>query len=240
MERFEFTVPGYTPDTMPLDRLIEYLNQLSIILGQPSDLHLIGIERSSTRPVLAMRHDVAVRARARAGEVRQGGGSVRRREAFHTIRKMVSEDGGATASLNAPEGRILEFPKIDLGADQIVHSVRQPTTLEGELIRVGGLRENAQLLIQEMSGKVIAGCTAPRDVARAMGSLLYRPVRVSGIGSWHRTAEGQWEVGNLHVQTFEELESDTHEQAFAKLQALQIEWPDDALERLAAMREAVA
>jgi hypothetical protein len=240
LERFEFTVPGYTPETMPLDRLIEYLSQLVIILGQPSDLHLIGIEKSSTRPVLAMRHDVATRARSRASEVRQGGGSARRREAYHTIRKMVSEDGGKTATLNAPEGKILEFPKVDLGADQIVHSVRQPTTLEGELIRVGGLRENAQLLIQELSGRVIAGCTAPRAVARAMGSLLYRPIRVSGIASWHRTAEGIWDVSNMHVQSFEELESDTHIETMEKLQSLHLQWPHDASEQLAALRGVAA
>lgn len=240
MERFEFTVPGYTPETMPLDRLMEYLAQLSIILGQPSDLHLIGIETSSTRPVLAMRHDVAVRARARAGEVRHGGGSTRRRDAFATICRMVSEDGGATASLTAPEGKILEFPKVDLGADQIIHSVRQPTTLQGELIRVGGLRENAQLLIQEMSGKVVSGCTAPRDVARAMAPLLYKSLRVSGIGSWHRTAAGQWEVTNLHVQTFEELDADVHEATLAKLQAVVAMWPADAADQLAAMRDVAA
>ena len=104
LERFAFTVPGYTPDTMPLDRLIDYLKHLAVILGEPSDLHLISIDRSSTRPVLLMRHDVATRARARVTEVRQGGGSERRRDAFHSIRKMVSEDGGKPATLQAKEG----------------------------------------------------------------------------------------------------------------------------------------
>ena len=127
MERFEFTVPGYTPDTIPLDRLMEYLSQLIVILGQPSDLHLINIKRSSTKPVLAMRHDVAIRARLRVSEVRQGGGSARRREAFDALRRLVSEDGGKPAILRAREGKILEFPKVNIGADQIIHSVRQET-----------------------------------------------------------------------------------------------------------------
>jgi hypothetical protein len=240
LERFEFTVPGYTPETMPLDRLIEYLEQLSVVLGEASELHLVGIEKSSVRPVLVMRHDVATRARARASEVRQGGGSARRRGAFDRIRHMVSEDGGAPASLKAPEGQILEFSKVDIGADQIVHAVRQPTTVQGELIRVGGRQENAQLLIQELSGNVIAGCTAPRSIASAMAPLLYKPVSVSGVGRWHRSNVGKWEIESLHVQSFEELDADDHESTVAKLQAVSVAWPDDAMEQLAAMRQAAA
>jgi hypothetical protein len=240
LERFEFTVPGYTPDTMPLDRLIEYLEQLTVVLGEASELHLVGIEKSSTRPVLVMRHDVATRARARASEVRQGGGSARRRNAYDRIRHMVSEDGGAPASLAAPEGQILEFAMIDIGADQIVHAVRQPTTVQGELIRIGGRQENAQLLIQELSGNVIAGCTAPRAVATAMAHLLYRPVSVSGDARWHRSNIGKWEIESLHVQSFAELDADDHEAVVAKLQALNVAWPDDAMEQLAAMRRDAA
>lgn len=238
LERFEFTVPGYTPDTMPLDRLMEYLGQLAIILGQPSDLHLVAIERSSTRPVLMMRHDVAARARTRVSEVRQGGGSVRRREAFHTIRRMVSEDGGVPAVLRAREGELLEFPGVALGADQVVHSVRQQTSLEGTLVRVGGIGDNAQLLIQDLSGVVIAGCTASRALAREMGPHIYRPLRVSGIATWHRTAAGNWEISRLHVQTFDPLEEDEHEDALTQLNAVSVVWPDDTTDQLLAMREA--
>lgn len=240
LERFSFTVPGYTPETMPLDRLMEYLNQLVIILGTPSELHLIAIEKSSTRPVLAMRHDVATRARNRAREVRQGGGSARRREAFHTIRRMVTEDGGKPAVLKAKEGQILEFPSADLGADQIIHAVRQQTTLEGMLVRVGGIGENAQLLIQELSGKVVAGCTASRSLAQEMAPLIYKPIRVSGVGSWQRTEQGKWEINRLHVQSFEQLEADEHEDVVAKLQGINVAWPDDSIEQLLAMRDKAA
>lgn len=240
LERFEFTVPGYTPDTMPLNRLLEYLNNLSIVLGEASELHLVGIETSSTRPVLMMRHDVATRARARASEARQGRASNRRRDAFEAIRKLVSEDGGEAATLTAPEGKILEFPRLDLGLDQVVHSVRQATSLEGELIRVGGLRENAQLLMQEFSGKVVAGCTAPRAVARALAAFLYKPISVSGTGNWHRTVEGKWEVTNLHVQSFYPLDEDEPEDVIAKLRAANVTWPDDANEQLSAMRQVAA
>lgn len=240
LERFKFTVPGYSPETMPLDRLLEYLTQLSIVLGQPGDLHLVGVEKGSTRPVLAMRHDVAVKARTRAREIAQGGGSQRRREAFDTIRRMVAQDGGKPAVLKAPEGQILKFPSADIGQDQVIHAVRQTTSIEGTLVRVGGIGENAQLLIQEMSGAVIAGCTASRPVAQAMASLIYRPIRVSGIGTWRRTEDGKWAITRLHVQTFEALDDDELEDVVAKLRAVNVKWPEDSIEQLQAMREQAA
>jgi hypothetical protein len=237
LERFKFTVPGYSPETMPLDRLIEYLNQLSIVLGNPGDLHLVGVEKGSTRPVLAMRHDVAVKARHHAREVAEGGGSARRRDAFNTIRRMVAEDGGQPAVLKAPKGAIiLKFPGVEIGEDQVIGSLRQPTSIDGTLVRVGGIGENAQLLIQELGGNVIAGCTASRQVAQEMAHLIYHAIRVSGIGSWHRTEQGKWEITRLHVQTFEALDESELEDVVAKLRAVNVQWPEDSLAQLQAMR----
>lgn len=237
LERFKFTVPGYFPDTMPLDRLMEYLAQLSVVLGNPGDLHLVGVEKGSTRPVLAMRHDVAVKARHHAREVAEGGGSGRRRDAYTTIRRMVAQDGGKPAILKEPRGAIiLKFPTVDIGQDQIINALRQPTSVEGTLVRVGGVGENAQLLLQELNGTVIAGCTASRNVARDMAPLIYRSLRVSGIGSWHRTEAGKWELSRLHVQTFEPLDESELEDVVAKLQALNVPWPDDTIEQLQALR----
>lgn len=237
LERFKFTVPGYSPETMPLDRLMDYLRELSVVLGNPGDLHLVGVEKGSTRPVLAMRHDVAVKARHHAREVAGGGGSARRREAYQTIRRMVAQDGGKPAVLKEPRGAvILKFPSVDIGQDQVIQSLRQPTSIEGTLVRVGGVGENAQLLIQELDGTVIAGCTASRAVAQELAHLIYHAIRVSGIGSWHRTEEGKWEITRLHVQTFEPLDESELEDVVARLRGVNVKWPADTMEQLQAMR----
>lgn len=240
LERFEFIVPGYTPDTMPLDRLLEYLTQLSIVLGQPSELHLVAIEPSSTRPVFLARHDVAAKTRQRARQISQGGGSARGREAFDKIRRMVADDGQQPAKLQAHEGVILEFPSADVAYDQIVQAVRQPTTIEGQLVRIGGTREYAQLLIQELAGKIISGCTATRALAQQLGPLIYQWISLSGDGLWHRTEEGKWEIKHLQIQTFHPLGDDDHEDVVAKLRAVRIPWPQDASAQLSAMRGVIA
>lgn len=240
LERFEFIVPGYTPETMPLDRLMEYLGELSIILGQASEMHLIEIQKSSTKPVLVMPHAVAVNARNRVSEVRQGGGSGRRRQAYDRIRRLVSEDGGKSAILQAKEGKLLEFKKIDLGEDQVVHALRQETSVEGELIRIGGQRDYAQLLVQERSGMIVAGCTAPRELAAKIGRYLYQPLRLHGIASWQRTGTGRWEITRLQVQSFEALDDDELDDVVVKLRNVKANWPADSTEQLLSMRGGAA
>ena len=235
-ERFEFILPGYTPETMPLDRLLEYLSQLMVILGNPSDLHLIDIKKSSTKPVFVMPHHAAVKARKRARETWEGGGPVRAREAYRRIRRMVSDDGGKPAVLTSQSATILEFPSVDLGADQEIGSVRQPSSVTGELIRVGGETEFDQILLRDVSGAVIAGCFSTKEVAKQLAKLLHEHVRLHGIASWHRDRHGKWQMARMKVQTFEKVDDESLSDALAAVQGTVSDWPDDLTEQLLEMR----
>lgn len=235
-ERFEFILPGYTPETMPLDRLLEYLSQLMVILGNPSDLHLIKIEKSSTKPVFLMPPHAAVKARKRARDTWEGGGPVRARDAYRRIRRMVSEDGGKPAVLTSKSATILEFPSVDLGEDQEIGSVRQASSVTGELIRVGGETEFDPILLRDVSGAVIAGCFATKDVAKRLAKHLHEYVRLHGIASWHRDRHGKWQIARMKVQTFETVDTDTLSESLAAAQATVADWPDDLHEQLLAMR----
>jgi len=235
-ERFEFVLPGYTPETMPLDRLIEYLNNLMVILGNPSDTHLIDIKESSTKPVFVMPHHAAVKARKRARETWEGGGPVRARDAYRRIRRMVADDGGKPAVLISQSATILEFPSVDLGADQEIGSVRQASSVTGELIRVGGETEFDQILLREISGTVIAGCFATKEVAKDLAKHLHEYVRLNGIASWHRDRHGKWQLARMKVQTFEMVDDESLSEAVAAVQATITDWPDDLSDTLLRMR----
>jgi hypothetical protein len=235
-ERFEFTLPGYTPETMPLDRLIEYLNQLAVILGNPSDLHLVDIKKSSTKPVFVLPRHAAVKARKRARETWEGGGPQRARDAYRRIRRMVSEDGGKPAILAAREGTVIEFPSVDLGADQEIGSVRQASSVTGELIRVGGETEFDQILLRDVSGAVIAGCFATQDIAKQLAKYLHEYIRLHGIASWHRDQHGKWQLARMKVQTFEKVDPENLSDAVAAVQAAVADWPDDLHDKLLEMR----
>ncbi len=239
-EHFEFVIPGYTPDTMPLDRLIEYLTQLTIILGNPSDLHLIDIQKSSTKPVLVMPHHAAVKARHRARETWEGGGSIRQRGAYQRLRRMVTDDGGKPAVLTSRQATILEFPSVDLGADQEISAMRQATSVAGELIRVGGDGEFDQILLKELSDDIVTGCFATKEVAKRLAKCLHEQVRLHGIASWSRDQRGQWQISRMKVVDFETLENDALVDALAEVQTTAEGWPADLVDKLLEMRRGAA
>ena len=82
-EELSFVIPGYTPETMPLGRLIEYLQQMAVVLGDPTNLHLVEIRHSSVAPVLHAPKAIALEARERASRVPRGDGT--KRQSTHTI-----------------------------------------------------------------------------------------------------------------------------------------------------------
>ena len=73
-----------------------------------------------------------------------------------------------------------------------------------------------------------------------MASLIYEPLRVSGIGMWSRTNEGQWALDKMHVQSYETLEDESLSLTVEKLRDLNVKWPANALDRFQAEREGKA
>jgi hypothetical protein len=235
-EEIEFMIPAYTPETMPLDRLLDYLRQIGDVVGAPQDMHLIRIEASSTKPVFSLAIPVATQARERVAAVRAGRGTNKQRSAYNQIREMVKLDGGVPASLKDRTGIILDFPPPTEAADTI-SGVHQPSSFDGILIRIGGVAENVPLLMQDLSGEVYSGFSAPRALAKSMRSQLFEPTRVTGNGSWDRRPDGVWKLSKMLIQSFEPLGDETLADVFQKLRTAPVTWPQDADDVLRAERE---
>jgi hypothetical protein len=235
-EEMEFVIPAYTPETMPLDRLLQYLQLIAEVVGVPKYMHLVRILPSSTKPVFKMPIPVAVKAREKVAAVRSGAGTGAQRRAYGQIRQMVRKDGGRSASLNDRTGIILDFPPTpdDIGA---LAGIRQASSFEGSLTKVGGVGEFIPIQMQDLSGEVFSGFSAPKTLAKAMAKLLFEPIRVSGIGSWDRTPAGEWKLAKMLVQAYEALGDESLSEVFQKLRAAPVAWPDNADDILRAERE---
>lgn len=238
LDEFRFEIPAFTPDTMPIDRLMEYVQQVTILLGEPGEVHLLNIERASTQPVFGVSRAASVRVRNRVFEVRAGGGSERRRAAFAHIQRMVEEDGDGPAILKAPEGAtILTFEPKERPKDAL-RGIRQASSVQGTLIRVGGSKESSKVLLEDDAGDTISGCYANRTLAKQLANHLFEPVRLSGIGSWMRSGDGVWSLERMQVQSYLPLEDRPLSAVLRDLQAIPVEWPADTLERLRQLRSA--
>lgn len=240
-EELSFVIPGYTPETIPLARLIEYLQQMSVVLGDPENLHLVAINEGSVAPVLHAPKSVALEARDRASRVQRGDGTRKQVDAYNRIRRMVrrdSRDSGKPALLRSAQQVVLEIPAAPEESG-ILSGIRQVSSIDGQLIRVGGAGEDASLQVQDLQGKILSGFTAKRAVAKDLAKLLWEPVRLTGIGLWERTSEGEWRLERMQIQSYERLEDEDLSLVLEKLRSLNVAWPADALDVLRNEREAL-
>jgi hypothetical protein len=238
-EELSFVIPGYTPETMPLNRLIEYLQQMSVVLGDPENLHLIAINEGSVAPVLHAPKAVVIEAKDRAGRIQRGDGTRKQVDAYNRIRRMLrrdARDAGRPAVLSSANKVILEIPVApdDLG---VLSGIRQATTIDGQLIRVGGAGDDAALQVQDLQGRIMSGFTAKRPVAKELAKLMWEPVRLSGIGLWARSGEGEWVLERMQVQSYERLEDEELSLVIERMRSLNVQWPEDAVDRLLEDRE---
>lgn len=239
-EELSFVIPGYTPETIPLTRLIEYLQQMSVVLGDPGNLHLIEIRHGSVEPTFHVPRTVALEAKDRASKVQRGDGTKRQVEAFQRVQRMVRRDardaGHRVALLKSPQRVLLEIPAAP-DEPEALCGIRQASSVDGQLIRVGGAGEDAALQVQDLQGHIMSGFTARRSLAKELARLMWEPVRLHGVGIWNRSERGAWLLDRMQVQSFERLEDESLGVTLERLRSLNVLWPADAIERLRAERE---
>ncbi|MEY2928153.1 MAG: hypothetical protein RL367_2630 [Pseudomonadota bacterium] len=238
-EELSFVIPGYTPETMPLGRLIEYLQKMAIILGDPDNLHLVALRQGSCAPVFHAPRATVLEASDRAGRVARGDGTKKQVDAYNHVRKMLrrdARDAGQPAVLRSPTKTILEIPAAPDDQGEL-SGVRQASSIDGQLMRVGGAGEDASLLVQDLEGRTLSGFTTSRSLARELGCLLYQPVRLSGIGQWARSDEGEWMLERMHVQSYESLDDEGPGATLERLRRLNVKWPAEAADLLADERD---
>lgn len=241
-DTFEFVIPGYTPETIPLDRLLEYLQQVSAMLGDSENIHLVDVRKGSVAPVFKAPKAAALKAQERVARIRRGEGTKRQTDAYKRTGQMLRRDNpGKTRSeqrafIRTPKKVILE---IEAAPDDsgVLEGVRQFTTIDGELIRIGGAGENPTLQMVDLQGNILSGFTAKRDMVKELAPLIYQAIRLHGIGVWCRSSEGVWSIDRMQVQSYERLEDESLSMVIERLQDIDVSWPDDALTRLANERE---
>ena len=116
--------------------------------------------------------------------------------------------------------------------------VRQLTTFDGALLRIGGAGDFVPVQMQDLSGDVYSGFSAPKSLAKMIAPLIFEPIRVSGMGSWNRTPAGEWKLMKMLIQAYEPLNQESASDVLKKLQSAPVQWPENTDEMLSAVREA--
>jgi len=236
-ERLRFRIDAYRPETMPMGRLAAYLAQLALLLGEEAQVHLIEIEEGSTVPVLLVEREAAPKVRRRATQARTGEGPSEARRAYDALNTLLAEDDARGALEDAGGAEIIPFPGGREQGEDVLASVFERGSLDGQLIRLDGRGDEwIPLSVRAPDGEVISRVRTRKALAKAMAPRLFENLRLNGHGRWERNREAQWTLRLFVVESFEGLDQTSLPDAVAALRAVKADWPEDAIDGILADR----
>jgi hypothetical protein len=231
---FRFRMSAYTPTTMPLGRLAEYLGELAKVLGEDHSVHLIELEEGSTVLVHKVDREAIPKIRERVASVSRGDAPKDAMDGYRMVNKLLREDN-ASAELLEADAEILEFPGKMVVLPNFV-SIFEHGEVDGEIVRVGGIGDPVPIMLVTPDG-IVNGCYAKRSIAKPLANRLFETVRIFGDGRWSRNQNGQWMLTHFRVDRFEELEDVTLSAVISQLRGIRgLEVGEDAIEELLKLR----
>jgi hypothetical protein len=235
---YEFRIDSYTPETLPMARLAEYLAELSKVFGNADSVRFRGVKRGSAVLVSEVKSVAVPKVRDRLVRVESAERGDDVAEPIRGLNALLPQDN-AVGRLRRGTATILDFPGRKAARVRI-GPVTQPTTIVGQLVRVGGLDSTAHAQAEDAEGRTWR-VTMTRDQARALAPHLYGPlIRFAGTGRWSRDVVGVWELEALRLTEWERLSSETLRETVTALRGIAgSEWVDDRdqLETLARIRD---
>lgn len=235
-ETYRFKIDAYTPDTLPMSRCAEYLMELATMLGETPNVHFMRLEAGSTVMVHKVDIDAVPKVRERVTALKRGDGTETQVRAYNRINRMLLDDHGTGVLIERRKMEVIRFPGKEEGLFKVT-SVQQHGEIDGELIRIGGIKDIVPLTL-ESEGKEITKCQTKRTVARELAKHIFQPVRLFGEGRWDRDINGDWSLEHFFVDYFEPLEENALSQTILALRELKGDWNKNALHELLDLRHA--
>jgi len=235
-EEYEFQIDAFTPATIPMARLAQYLAELASLLGQPERVHFEKLKKGSVRLVARVEHEAIPKVRTRLQNAGDPEAPEDVRRPYKKIDEMLRSDN-AVGKLRRGTSNVIRFPGREANRSPRMGPFTEPAEIDGKIVRIGGTDETAHALIEPADGGVIsAECS--RELAVQLAPYLYgNPVRVIGNARWERTDAGEWKLLSFRAKEFRQLRADDLATSIARLRKIEMPWdtsgdPNELLQRL--------
>ena len=234
-----FKIDAYSPKTIPMERLGEYLAALGAMLGETDDVHFERLVPGSTCILHRVEGEAAPKVEQRISELRTGTADVVHINAYKRINDLLKADN-ASGNLTREDGtgQVLVFPGKNALEPARPEVVVQPGTIDGIVIRLGGKDATVPVLVQD--GSSTYKCTTTRELARSLGHHLFgRELRFMGEAKWMRHESGAWSLDHFTIADFIELDDTPLTDIVAQLRGMPGDWGTngDAFDELRHMRD---
>jgi hypothetical protein len=204
-KELRFHIHEYTPHTLPMERLADYLKNLAVLLGSTQDVHFVRLDAGSVSCALETEATEEPKIIERVRSAQRGVGTDEAIKSYGKLRELLEKDA-ASAELEAESGDvILDFP-LAVGAEQVIFGpFWQDGSVDGILIKIGGIDATVPVHLVDEGAYHI--CNANREIAKDLAPHLFsHPIRVHGRGRWIRNTSGKWEMQWFDINRFETLD----------------------------------
>lgn len=232
---YRFIIDAFSPKTIPMARLAEYMGHLAAIFGERSSVHFDRLEAGSTVLVSKIEREAVPKVKQRVVSVRRREGPSEGIRAYKAINRLLREDNSIGLLKEKPRGAtIIRFPGRE-EAEEEFPAVRQYGSIDGVVVRIGGKDQTVHVTL-ESEDEQIAGCFTTRRIAKELAHKLFEPVRLHGRGRWNRDRDGRWTLLDFKIESFEPLVDVPLSQALAEIRAIKLDWGPGAMDELPAIR----
>lgn len=214
---YTFHIGAYSPKTIPLARLAEYMAQVAILMGEPNSVHFHCLKKGSTQVLTRVQREAAPKVRDNVNQAQwPDGGRKEARAAFNHMNEMLRADN-AEGKLQRDGAVVLMFPGRSIVRPQKMGPFNQPIEKDGVLVRIGGKDASAHATIEDSDGRTWS-FEVSRDLAMGLAHYLFgQPVRLRGQARVFRNERGTWEYPNLKATEFMVLAQESLAEAVSRI-----------------------
>ena len=197
---------SYTPDTLPMERLADYMAALARLLGEPKNVHFQTLKLGSTELHAKVDPPALPKVRERILRARNADAPLDVLRAFNELDEMLRSDNATGELIGEKSAVVLPFPGRSRPAPLTFGPFKQEGSLDGQLIRVGGKDDTVPIHLRD--GPVIhIGLSTSPEIARRIAQHYLGPtLRVFGNGTWFRDGNGVWTLKAFKITDFEVLD----------------------------------
>ena len=217
--RFHLKISAYSPETIPMARLAEYMQELAALMGSEAHVHYRGATKGSTVLHAEVEAEDIPKVEDRLRTAATDNATAEMRKVLARIEALLRADN-ARGTLTHNGERLIKFLGVDAVITARIGPVHEATSLEGELVRVGGKDKTLHALLVGTDGQEMRLTTRSRDLAKQLAGHLFSKVRAHGTGAWFRSEAGHWELEELRLETFEPVSDRSLLEAVAELRAV--------------------
>ena len=234
---YRFVLASLAPETLPMVRLATYLDHLAGLLGETEHVHFERLESGSVTVIYSVDAEAVEYVEGRIQSIASGYIPKDAKRSLDGLNECLATDG-ATGSLFCPNGERILHLGSSASTDEEVIAVTQSGTLDGVLIRIGGMGMTVPVHIQD--GATVHHCEASRETARKVAPHIYgKPLRVSGDVTWQSIALGNWQLIRFRIVDFHQLEEGSFLEDFKRLREIgfdRLKDLEDPMEEIMRMR----